>query len=361
MRPPLVEIALLFLKLGAIGFGGPAAHIALMEAEVVRRRRWLSREEFLDLIGATNLIPGPNSTEMAIHIGYRRAGYPGLILAGVCFILPAAAIVTAIAWAYVRFGSLPELGAVLRAVKPIIIIVVLQAMWGLGKTAIKSPLMAAIAVGSVILNVAGVHELIVLLVAGACGALARTVQGSKALFSVELLPLFLFFLKVGSILCGPRGTVALAFRRATAGRRGCGPDHARARLHHGNLHRVRAGRRSRCRNRNLRHFSSGIRLCRSKWPACFQNPGIRGRRRRSGWSQRGVPGADERRDGATVSHRDHRCPYCLARPCGDPWDLCIPAEFRMARGGRSAGGDSYVLVAVASFCLETHPEGVKGS
>jgi chromate transporter len=105
---PLMELALLFLKLGTIAFGGPAAHIAMMEDEVVRRRRWLSREKFLDLLGATNLIPGPNSTELAIHIGHARAGWPGLIVAGVCFILPAALIVTAFAWAYVRFGSLPH-------------------------------------------------------------------------------------------------------------------------------------------------------------------------------------------------------------------------------------------------------------
>ena len=155
MRPGLGEIALLFLKLGTIGFGGPAAHIALMEAEVVRQRRWLTHDEFLDLISATNLIPGPNSTEMAIHIGYRKAGFSGLILAGICFILPAAAIVTAIAWAYVHYGSLPQLGIVLRTVKPIIIVVVLQAMWSLGKTALKNPLMAAIAIGSVMLNFAG--------------------------------------------------------------------------------------------------------------------------------------------------------------------------------------------------------------
>jgi chromate transporter len=213
MRSGLGEIALLFLKLGTIGFGGPAAHIALMEAEVVRRRRWLSREEFLDLIGATNLIPGPNSTEMAIHIGYRRAGFPGLLLAGTCFILPAALIVTAIAWAYVRYGSLPQLGLTLRAVKPIIIIVVLQAMWGLGKTALKAPLMVAIAIGSVVLNVAGVHELIILVLAGAGAIFGRTPRTPAALFSVELAPLFLFFLKVGSILFGS-GYVLLAFLRA---------------------------------------------------------------------------------------------------------------------------------------------------
>src|SRR5262245_27696205 len=122
MRPGLGEIALLFLKLGTIGFGGPAAHIALMEAEVVRRRRWLSREDFLDLLGATNLIPGPNSTVMAIHVGYRRAGIPGLLVAGICFILPAAVIVTVIAALYVRYGSVPQLGTVLRTVKPVILV-----------------------------------------------------------------------------------------------------------------------------------------------------------------------------------------------------------------------------------------------
>ena len=122
MRPGLAEIAFLFLKLGTIGFGGPAAHIAMMEDEVVRRRRWLSREDFLDLVGATHLIPGPNSTEMAIHVGYRRAGLAGLILAGSCFILPAAVIVGIIAWAYVRYGTLPQLEIILKSVKPIVIV-----------------------------------------------------------------------------------------------------------------------------------------------------------------------------------------------------------------------------------------------
>src|SRR3954463_4392754 len=107
-RTSLWELTLLFLKLGTIAFGGPAAHIAMMEQEVVRQRKWLTREEFLDLLGATNLIPGPNSTEMAIHIGARRAGFPGLVVAGACFIFPAMCIVTACAWAYVRFGSLPQ-------------------------------------------------------------------------------------------------------------------------------------------------------------------------------------------------------------------------------------------------------------
>jgi chromate transporter len=210
---PLREIAVLFLKLGVIGFGGPAAHIALMESEVVKRRHWLSHQEFLDLLGATNLIPGPNSTEMAIHIGYRRAGFAGLVLAGTCFILPAAAIVTWIAWLYVEYGTLPQLGLVLRSVKPVIIVVVLQALWSLGKTAIKTTTLAVVAVGSIILSLAGVHELLVLLVAAVgCVAVGKMRLGSS-MFSVELLPLFLFFLKVGSVLFGS-GYVLLAFLRA---------------------------------------------------------------------------------------------------------------------------------------------------
>jgi chromate transporter len=214
MQPRLAEIALLFLKLGTIGFGGPAAHIALMEAEVVRRRRWLSHEEFLDLVGATNLIPGPNSTEMAIHVGYRKAGFAGLIIAGLCFILPAAVIVSIIAWAYVRYGTLPQLDIILKSVKPVIIVVVLQAMLALARTAIKTQVLGAIAIGSVILSTAGVHELVVLLLAAVSAVLAgRARRSSASLFSVELLPIFLFFLKVGSVLFGS-GYVLLAFLRA---------------------------------------------------------------------------------------------------------------------------------------------------
>jgi chromate transporter len=134
----LGQLAWVFLKLGVIAFGGPAAHIAMMENEVVRRRRWLPREEFLDLLGTTNLIPGPNSTELAIHIGHRKAGWTGLLVAGSCFILPAAFIVTALAWVYVRYGSLPQTSAILYGVKPAIIAIILQALWGLGTTVLKT-------------------------------------------------------------------------------------------------------------------------------------------------------------------------------------------------------------------------------
>lgn len=141
----LRELALFFLRLGTTAFGGPAAHIAMMEEEVARRRGWLTRTEFLDLLGTANLIPGPSSTEMAIFIGHRRAGWPGLVLGGACFVLPAALITLGFAWAYVRYGSLPQVGAVLYGVKPLIIAIVLQALWGLGRTAVKSELLAGLA------------------------------------------------------------------------------------------------------------------------------------------------------------------------------------------------------------------------
>src|SRR3972149_10431163 len=127
----LREILLLFLKLGLTAFGGPAAHIAIMHDEVVVRRNWLTDAEFLDLVGATNLIPGPNSTEMAIHIGFLRAGWPGLIVGGLCFILPAMLIVMLLAWVYVQFGSAPQAGWLLYGVKPVVITVIVQALWSL--------------------------------------------------------------------------------------------------------------------------------------------------------------------------------------------------------------------------------------
>src|SRR6058998_314938 len=136
---PLREVATYFLRLGVVAFGGPAAHIAMMREDLVRRRRWVSDEEFLDLLGITNLIPGPNSTEMAIHLGYTRAGAWGLVVGGVCFIVPAMLIVLALAWAYVRWGRLPEAAGLLYGVKPVVIAIVLQALLGLARAAVKSP------------------------------------------------------------------------------------------------------------------------------------------------------------------------------------------------------------------------------
>lgn len=216
------ELALLFLRLGATAFGGPAAHIAMMEDEVVRRRGWLTREELLDLLSAANLIPGPNSTELAIHIGYRRGGWKGLIVAGTCFILPAALIVTFIAWLYVRYAKLPQAEAVLYGVKPVIIAIIAQALWRLGKTAMKSPLLIAAAVVALAAAFLGVHELIVLFGMGVLIALTRTRRAMlvaplaaipAAAPAFGLLPLFLFFLKVGSVLFGS-GYVLIAFLRA---------------------------------------------------------------------------------------------------------------------------------------------------
>jgi len=235
----LGELALLFLKLGTTAFGGPAAHIAMMEDEVVRRRRWLTPEEFLDLVGAVNLIPGPNSTELAIHIGHRRAGFPGLVVAGACFIFPAAILVSVIAWMYGRYGQLPQTGGFLYGVKPVIIAVVVQALWGLGRTAVKSRVLLVIGSAALFLNFLGVHELIVLFGAGILPALFRfwraekkkivmwgiplvvlpgTVPAAAAAVSAGSIPvslwgLWLFFLKVGSVLFGS-GYVLLAFLRA---------------------------------------------------------------------------------------------------------------------------------------------------
>jgi chromate transporter len=226
------EVAAVFLKLGITGFGGPAAHVAMMEDEVVRRRGWVSRERFLDLLGATNLIPGPNSTEMAIHLGHLRAGWPGLLVAGVSFILPAFLVVLGCAWAYVRFGARPAAAGLLYGVKPVIIAVVIQALWGLGRAATRTRAIAGVGLLSLAAVAAGAHELVVLFLAGAVLALARSAReaGGRGLSGLlpllpfaggaaggvvpfGLLPLFLFFLKVGSVLYGS-GYVLLAFLRA---------------------------------------------------------------------------------------------------------------------------------------------------
>jgi chromate transporter len=210
----LRELASLFLRLGTISFGGPAAHIALMHDEVVRRRQWLPEQEFLDLLGATNLIPGPNSTELAIHIGHRRAGWPGLLVAGACFILPAAVIVTALAWVYVTYGALPEAHAVLYGVKPAMIAIVLQALIALSHTALKSSGLVVLGIACAAAVFAGVHELAVLFGGALLWLVWKSGSGRDTrMLAVPIWPLFLFFVKTGSVLFGS-GYVLLAFLRA---------------------------------------------------------------------------------------------------------------------------------------------------
>src|ERR1700730_4611652 len=161
-KRPLLQLAALYLKLGTIAFGGPAAHIAMMEDEVVRRRGWLTREQFLDLVGVASLIPGPSSTEVAIYIGYSRAGLPGLAVAGACFILPALLLAAVLGSGYLRFGTLPVARALLYGVKPVVIAIVLQALWRLGRTAVKSRLLAAIGLTALAAAAAGAEMLLVL-------------------------------------------------------------------------------------------------------------------------------------------------------------------------------------------------------
>jgi chromate transporter len=231
-RSNLLEVARFFLKLGATAFGGPAAHIAMMHDELVKRRQWVSEQQFLDLLGATNLIPGPNSTEMTIHLGYIRAGWPGLIVAGLCFITPAFLIVLTLAWVYVRHGTTPAAGWLLYGIEPVIIAVIGQALWGLGRKAIKSFLTAGVGLAVLVLYFLGFNE-ILLLMAG--GIIVMVVQNWRRLRKpgtllvgfwlpglglppladspVNLFQLFLLFLKIGSVLYGS-GYVLLAFLRS---------------------------------------------------------------------------------------------------------------------------------------------------
>jgi chromate transporter len=228
-----LEVAGLFLKLGLTAFGGPAAHIGMMHDEVVKRRKWMSAQEYLDMLGATNLIPGPNSTEMAIHIGLRRGGWLGFALAGLGFVLPATLMVLALAWAYVRFGTRPEAGWLLYGIKPAVIAIIAQALWRLGRTAIKTGPLALLASVVVILYAFGLNEIALLFGGGLIFMLAANISrlrqarlvilppltaaglASAAGLAVPLtLPLlFLTFLKIGAVLYGG-GYVLLAFLRA---------------------------------------------------------------------------------------------------------------------------------------------------
>jgi len=234
-KRPLGDLARLFLRLGFTAFGGPAAHIAMMEEEVVQRRAWVTHEDFLDMLGATNLIPGPNSTEMAIHIGYRKAGVRGLALAGACFILPATLITLALAALYTRFGTLPDVEPFMRGIRCAIIAVIIGAVLRIGKPLLRKPFALVASASVAVLSVAHFDEIALLLSSGACGiawahreklrelirsyfswtliplaAFFPGVAASPAGEAPTLLGLVLFFLKIGSILYGS-GYVLVAF------------------------------------------------------------------------------------------------------------------------------------------------------
>ncbi len=241
LRARLFELASLFLKLGTIGFGGPAAHIALIESEIVHKRQWVTKQQFLDMLGAANLIPGPTSTEMAINTGWVRAGWAGLCIAGASFIVPAAVITGAFAWAYVRYGSLPQTASVLAGINPAVIALILIAIWRLGKTAVKSPGLALLGIAALAAFFLQVNPIVILLGGGAVGMLAQRAStlhaGSASLLApllrvgwlsrtgafgaailatgvvrehASLAQIALFFLRIGAVLYGG-GYVLLAF------------------------------------------------------------------------------------------------------------------------------------------------------
>ncbi len=223
-RPPLGEVARVFLFLGFTAFGGPAAHIAMMREQIVRRRGWVSEQHFVDLIGIVNLIPGPSSTELGIYLGYLRAGWLGLIVAGVCFIGPAMLIVLAFAWAYVTFGTLPAVAGIVRGITPVVIAIIAQALWGLGRTVLRGPI-PIIACGAVLaLYLFGWNTILLIFGAAVLAGLALFIRegwrGASALLfpgmfatmapGFSQLTLFLTFLKIGAVTYGS-GYVLLAF------------------------------------------------------------------------------------------------------------------------------------------------------
>jgi chromate transporter len=225
---PLKELALIFLKLGTISFGGPAAHIAMMEDEIVKKRKWIDEQHFLDLIGATNLIPGPNSTEMAIHIGHERAGWKGLIVSGLCFILPAVIITGIFAILYKEYGQLPQAQPFIYGIKPAIISIILAAIYPLARKSLKTIELGIIGIIALILCLIGINEIYVMFGAGFVALALNAVRIYKVnslisispfillqstntgLYNVKNLSLFLSFLKIGSILYGS-GYVLFAF------------------------------------------------------------------------------------------------------------------------------------------------------
>ncbi len=223
----LRELARFFTRLGLTAFGGPAAHIAMMEQEAVRKRAWLTHEGFLDLLGACNLIPGPSSTQMAMSIGYQRAGVVGLVVGGFCFILPAVGLTLLIAWVYVHYGTLPQVQGLLYGVKPVVLAIVFHALWSLGKKAFRTRKLAALGLLALAASLVGLHPLLVLMGAGVFALTLQWLHEKRTMPAagwawmpfgmvapaVSLGGLFLFFLKLGSVLFGS-GYVLLAFLKA---------------------------------------------------------------------------------------------------------------------------------------------------
>lgn len=209
-RQILLELAAVFFKLGFTAFGGPAAHVGLLRQEAVVRRKWLDDQKFLDLLGATNLIPGPNSTEMCIHLGYLRAGYTGMVIAGLGFVLPATGIVLALAWLYAEYGTLPQAAGLLYAVKPVIIAIVAQALWGLAGVALRNWLARAIALLALVGYFAGFNEIALLLGLGVAAMLLRTMSQRRPASLSTWLPPWLLVTPITSSLANAASTLAIA-------------------------------------------------------------------------------------------------------------------------------------------------------
>ena len=215
----LSEIAKVFFKLGTIAFGGPAAHIAMMDDEIIKKRGWMSEQHFLDLIGATNIIPGPNSTEMTMHCGMERGGWPGLFTAGACFIFPAVVITMAFAWAYQKYGELPAVEPFISGIKPAVIAIILSAVFRLGKKALKNVELGILGLATIIAALLGVNEIVALFACGFAGLLLYFIKSGRTttvgvfpivLMQLSNLKILLTFLKVGAILYGS-GYVLFAF------------------------------------------------------------------------------------------------------------------------------------------------------
>jgi chromate transporter len=228
-RGTLADLAREFLRLGFVAYGGPAAHVAMMEEDFVRRRAWVTRERFLDLVGAVSLLPGPSSTELAIYLGEIRAGLAGLIVAGACFILPAAVLVAGLAWVYLRYGAVPQVSGLLFGIKPVVVALVAQAVWNLSKTALRSLPLGALAVAVIVCAVLGAHAIELLLGTGLFWMVVREgrrLESGKALIGAAIvsgtggagatagvLPVCFYFLKIGAVLVGS-GYVLLPVLRA---------------------------------------------------------------------------------------------------------------------------------------------------